>query len=106
MTLPSDSDLSAPDSPRALFGPGAAEQRVDVERDPFRLLAEALPQIVWTARADGVQEYLNRRWYQYTGLSAEECRGDAWMRAFHPEDLLEHDERWRRSLTTGEPFEA
>ncbi|WNG14718.1 PAS domain-containing protein [Cystobacter fuscus] len=106
MSLPSDNDLSSPGALHALFGGGGQEQRLDTEREQFRLLAEALPQIVWTARADGVQDYLNRRWFQYTGMSAEESRGDAWMRAFHPDDLLEYEQRWRHSLTTGEPFEA
>jgi PAS domain S-box-containing protein len=107
VSLPSDNDLSHPGSLRAIFGGGGQqEQRLNTEREQFRLLAEALPQIVWTARADGVQDYLNRRWFQYTGLSAEESRGDAWMRAFHPEDLLEYEQRWRHSLATSEPFEA
>ncbi|MET0406464.1 MAG: PAS domain-containing protein, partial [Cystobacter sp.] len=106
MSLPSDNDLTPPDSLQTLFGGGGQEQRLETEREQFRLLAEALPQIVWTSRADGVQDYLNRRWFQYTGLSEEDSQGEAWMRAFHPEDLPEHEKRWRHSLRTGEPFEA
>ena len=38
----------------------------------LRQLADAMPQIVWTARADGSVEHFNRRWYQYTGLTPEQ----------------------------------
>jgi PAS domain-containing protein len=34
----------------------------------FRTLAEAIPQIVWTADADGQTSYINQRWYEMTGL--------------------------------------
>ena len=45
----------------------------------YRSLAEAIPQIVWTARPDGHVDYLNRRWFEYTGLSEAESGGrDAW----------------------------
>ncbi|MBM7118814.1 PAS domain-containing protein [Archangium primigenium] len=106
MSRPLDGDVTAQRPLRAPMGGAAPEQRLDTERDQFRLLAEALPQMVWTARPDGVQDYLNHRWFEYTGLSPEECQGDAWMRAFHPDDLPEYDARWRHSLATGESLEV
>ncbi|MFE8595611.1 PAS domain-containing sensor histidine kinase [Archangium violaceum] len=105
MSRQSDGDLTAYDSLHSIFGVGGAEQRLDTEREQFRLLAEALPQIVWTSRPDGVQDYLNRRWYEYTGLDPEESRGNGWKQAFHSEDMAEAEKRWRHSLLTGEPFE-
>ena len=38
----------------------------------FRTLAEAIPQIVWTALPDSGVDYYNRRWYELTGL-IEHC---------------------------------
>jgi PAS domain S-box-containing protein len=102
----SDGDLTAYENLPALFGSPGSEQRVDAEREQFRLLAEALPQIVWTSRPDGIQDYLNHRWYEFTGLSYEQSRGEGWKQAFHPEDLPEAEKRWRHSLVTGEPFEV
>src|SRR4051794_9771211 len=37
----------------------------------FRQLADAMPQIVWTARGDGHVDYYNRRWYEFTGFDRE-----------------------------------
>ncbi|WP_395817682.1 PAS domain-containing protein [Archangium minus] len=106
MSRQSDGDLNAYDPLHSLFGSTGSEQRLDTEREQFRMLAEALPQIVWTARTDGIQDYLNRRWYEYTGMSFEDSKGEGWKQAFHPEDRPEADKRWSHSLATGEPYEA
>ncbi len=52
----------------------------------FRLLAEAIPQIVWTMRRDGNCDYQNRRWFEYSGMTAEESEGLGWIVAVHPDD--------------------
>ncbi len=106
MSRQSDGDLSAYDTLGPLFTARGPEQRLDTEREQFRLLAEALPQLVWTTGPDGLHDYFNRRWYEYTGLSVEESLGVGWQRAFHPEDMPETLRRWAHSLATGEPYEV
>ena len=49
----------------------AEQELAAVERESevrYRSLADAVPQIVWTADADGVITYRNERWYELTGL--------------------------------------
>src|SRR5581483_706069 len=50
-------------------------------------------------------EFLSKRWHEYTGLSPEESHGWGWQAAFHPEDLPPLMERWVKMLTSGEPDE-
>lgn len=71
----------------------------------FRQLAEAMPQIVWTARPDGCLDYGNQRWYEFTGLSRELDDDTVWMPITHPDDAVESRERWDDSVKTGEPFQ-
>jgi len=71
-----------------------------------RELANAMPQIVWTARADGNFDYYNRRWYDYTGMTLAECDGRGWLRALHPEDIQNSIEQWTLSVATGVGFEV
>jgi PAS domain S-box-containing protein len=72
----------------------------------YRSLAEAIPQIVWTARPDGHVDYRNRRWFEYTGLSeAESAAADGWSIVLHPDDVEPCREQWARSLATGEVFD-
>jgi PAS domain S-box-containing protein len=81
-----------------------AEQLQDESEARFRLLAEALPQLIWTSRADGYSEYFNPRWYEYTGQTPEQALGNGWSQALHPEDVGHTLEAWRRSVSTGEPY--
>ncbi len=48
-----------------------AEQALRESEARFRHLADAMPQIVWTATPDGSVDYFNARWYEYTGLTPE-----------------------------------
>jgi len=71
----------------------------------FRTLAEAIPQIVWTALPDRGVDYCNRRWYELTGLSEEQTLGDGWSNGLHPDDRPVVVQNWEKVLRTGEPFE-
>lgn len=72
----------------------------------FRRLADAMPQIVFIADADGNIDYFNERWYEYTGFSREEGIGEKAWRIVHDPDLLESiRERWLSSVRSGQPYE-
>jgi PAS domain S-box-containing protein len=72
----------------------------------YKQLAESMPQIVLTTRADGVPEYHNQRWYDYTGLTPEASAGDGWHEVLAAEDAADFGERWRAAVTAGENFEG
>ncbi len=81
-----------------------AESALRESEQRFRQLADAMPQIVWTARPDGNIDYLNRRWTEFTGLP-QTVGNDAWGQILHPDDARPANERWAASLATGAPFE-
>ncbi len=104
---------SSPGPPVRLVGVSAditaikeAEAALRASEQRFRQLADAMPQIVWTAQPDGQPEYFNQRWYQFTGLSpdvpAEFQGGQA---IIHPEDLEPALQRWQEALRTGSRFQ-
>ncbi len=70
------------------------------------MLAEAIPQIVWSARPDGFLDYFNRRWSEYTGLGLDESIGWNWYRAFHHDDVDRVAARWGQSLESGAIYEV
>ena len=70
----------------------------------YRTMANALPELIWTARPDGIIEYFNDRWYEYTGYHPVEQSGWRWRAVVHPDDLAQVNERWDASLASGEPF--
>jgi len=73
--------------------------------DRFRMLAEAIPQIVWTALPEGTVDYCNQRWYELTGLSEAQSLGSGWSRGLHPDDRPVAVQMWEQVLLTGRPFE-
>jgi PAS domain S-box-containing protein len=83
----------------------AAEAAAQRHERQLRLLIDTLPQIVWTARADGVIDFVNAAWIDYTGVTPEAVREGAWRDAIHPDDRDEIAEVWERSIASREPFE-
>src|SRR5581483_7177741 len=71
----------------------------------YRQLADAMPQIVWTADSRGGATYFNRRWFEYTGMSTEDSGPNAWTLVVHPDDLPLAVARREQTLQTAEPFE-
>jgi len=66
---------------------------------------DAIPTLAWSARPDGSAEFLNRRWLDYTGLSAEEASDWGWTAALHTEDRDRLVDFWRHLLDSGEAGE-
>ena len=71
----------------------------------FRELADAMPQVVWTARADGFIDYYNQRWYEFTAAPPGRGGDASWIPYLHPDDVGACLNRWYHSVRTGMPFE-
>lgn len=82
-----------------------AEQALQESERKFRILADAMPQMVWAARPDGYHDYYNARWYDFTGMRAGSTDGAEWNGMFHPDDQERAWKLWRHSLATGEPYQ-
>src|ERR1700678_1679883 len=76
-----------------------------VQSTEIRLIVDRIPAFTWSAHADGSIEFVNQRWREYAGLSAEESQGQGWQAAIHPEDLTSFMRQWRELLGSGEPGE-
>lgn len=82
-----------------------ARLRAEASEHALRTFVDSLPELAWTARPDGHIDYYNQRWYEYTGTTYEEMQGWGWQKVHAPEMLPVVMERWRQSLSSGEPFE-
>ena len=83
----------------------AIATRLSESEAQFRVLADAMPQMVWATQPDGAHDYYNARWYEFTGVPVGSTDGEGWNDMFHPDDRVRAWERWRRSLETGEPYD-
>jgi len=72
----------------------------------FQTMAEAIPEIIWTAGPDGADDYFNQKCFDYTGLTLEQLRGTGWTVIVHPDDLGLCVEKWESALRTGDPYDV
>ncbi len=71
----------------------------------YHTLIDAIPQIMWTLAPDGNVNYLNRRWFEYTGRAPEEKSKTGWLEAVHPDDYERFVETRTKHLKEGEGYE-
>lgn len=74
-------------------------------RRHYQALAESLPHLVWTCRADGYCDYLSRQWVDYTGRSAEEQLGTGWADCIHPDDRGRVEQEWGLAVERGHTYD-
>ncbi len=84
----------------------AAADALRASEGRFRELADAMPQIVWSARPDGTIDYYNRRWYDYTGTAQGPVGRESWERVLHPDELDRVAAEWSAAAATGQPFDT
>lgn len=71
----------------------------------FQTLADAIPQMVWAADATGKINFVNHRWLEYTGLTAEQITAGGWRLLIHPDDVEPYTSEWEKALQTGDTLE-
>jgi len=72
----------------------------------FRMMAETIPVQVWTARPDGMLDFVTRRTAAYFGVPAPSLLGEGWAALVHPDDIERAAEHWKHALETGEAYEV
>jgi PAS domain S-box-containing protein len=70
----------------------------------FRLLADSLPQQIWTADTSGNLFYFNQNVYNYSGLTPGDLEKDGWIQMIHPDDRDNNIKAWMESIRTGKDF--
>jgi PAS domain S-box-containing protein len=80
----------------------AALTRSVEEEQRLRAIANCVPQSVWTSGPDGVCDYINARWYEFTGGAPRELPTTSWVNHIHPDDLPGMAENWAQIRASGE----
>lgn len=71
--------------------------------EKFRVLADSMPQFIWTADIEGNMNYFSENVYEYTGMTAREVH-DNWLDIVHPSEREASVQQWQHAVSSGEPF--
>lgn len=83
-----------------------ARQEIEDSEARFRELADSIPQLAWSADANGVIHWFNERWYEFTGLNPEEITGLTWLnKVHHPEFMNRAHTRYEEHIRAGKAWE-
>ena len=80
-----------------------ALEKLGQEAARLQTVIDTVPSFLWTSLPDGSKEYLNKRWYEYTGLSMEQGKGWGWKVVVHPDDLDRLVREWLALVEARKP---
>lgn len=81
-----------------------AMQQLSESEVRFRLLADSMPQFVWSGDAEGNLNYFNQSVFNYSGLSPEYVFEHGWLQIVHPDEQEENIKQWLHAIKTGTDF--
>lgn len=70
----------------------------------FRLLADNAPVMLWMSGLDGLCDFFNSTWLEFTGRSLEQERGNGWAEGVHADDFQDCMDRYLSSFVARQPF--
>lgn len=80
------------------------QQKLLEREEKFRLLADSMPQQIWTADPEGNLNYFNQTVLDYSGFSLNQLTKNGWIEMVHPEDRAENIEEWTKAIRSGNDF--
>ena len=81
-----------------------AQRQLAESEARFRSLAATAPVGIFQADGEGKCLYVNDRWCEIAGMSAEEASGGGWLRALHPGDRARVRQAWREAVAGRRSF--
>lgn len=77
-----------------------------MDENQYKMIVEYSPNLVCRTGTDGLCDYFNKTWLDFTGRTMDQEFGKGWLRAVHPDDLATYEQTFTQSFAERRPFEA
>jgi PAS domain S-box-containing protein len=81
-----------------------AESRLRESETRFKTVADSAPVLIWMSGTDGLCNFFNKTWVNFTGRAAEQEMGNGWVEGVHPEDREECIRVYSAAFDARQPF--
>lgn len=82
-----------------------AEAALRESEQRFRLLADAMPMMIWMMGTDRFCTYVNRSWLHFCGRSLRDELGHGWSGGVHGDDVFRYFKTYTESCDNRTPFQ-
>jgi diguanylate cyclase (GGDEF)-like protein/PAS domain S-box-containing protein len=72
----------------------------------FRAMADAVPDMLWTATPDGGLDFFNKKCFDYLRMTYDQLKGAGWATIVHPDDVEMCLKNWEIAVSTGLPYDV
>ncbi len=79
-------------------------EEIEAREEHFRILADSMPQFVWTSDENGLLDYFNQALISFAGIASEDLMNNGWLQIVHPEDREANSMKWKESMLHGTDF--
>jgi len=83
-----------------------AEEALRQSEERFRIMADGSPVIIWVTDPQGGNQYVNRRYREFFGVTLGEAQGGKWQPFVHPDDVMKYLEKVVSAVRERKPFFA
>lgn len=81
------------------------EQALQESEARFRSMADNAPVMIWVTGTDGLCNWYNQPWLEFTGRTLAQEIGNGWTQALHPDDQQRCIEIYNTAFATRQRFE-
>jgi PAS domain S-box-containing protein len=81
-----------------------AEERLRESEARFQAMADTAPVLIWMTGTDGLCNYFNKPWLEFTGRTTEQEVGTGWIQGVHPDDVKGCFEGFLPAFHARKPF--